>query len=195
MKKLIKITSLIVVLSLVMTFFGEVNTIDVSAASSKKVTATEKKKIKKLCKNFTDFLAHELTDDNLTSNIKKGKSITWEFQKWSKEDDIYKPNLVVPLWYMTIKNPAKKVFDIDDFSVETLEGDWGTISPYLSLKSVTKLSSKKYKAVFNIKWVNSENNKRKTTGIATFTLKKKAGTYYGFVAKSVKIKKTANKLP
>ena len=62
MKKLIKITSLIVVLSLVMTFFGEVNTIDVSAASSKKVTATEKKKIKKLCKNFTDFLAHELTD-------------------------------------------------------------------------------------------------------------------------------------
>lgn len=195
MKKLIKITSLIVALSLVMTFFGEVNTIDVSAASSKKVTATEKKKIKKLCKNFTDFLALELTDEDPITKIKKGKSITWEFQKWSKEDDIYKPNLVVPLWYMTIKDPAKKVFDIDDFSVETLEGDWGTISPYLSLKSVTKLSSKKYKAVFNIKWVNSENNKRKTTGIATFTLKKKAGTYYGFVAKSVKIKKTANKLP
>lgn len=195
MKKLMKLTSLIVAFSLVITLFGGANTIDVNAATSKKVTATEKKKIKKLCKNFTDFLALELVDDDEITKLEVGKTRNWIFQKWSTEDFTYQPNLVVPLWYMTIKNPAKKVFGLDNFSVETQQGDWGSIIPYLSLKSVKKVSSKKYTAVFNIKWKNCENNKKKTTGTATFTLKKKKGTYYGFIVKSVKIKKTSNKLP
>lgn len=195
MKKLIKITSLIVVFSLVMTFFGEVTTIDVQAASSKKVTETQKKKIKKLCKNFTDFIAVELTEKDPDLKIKVGKTKNWKFQKWDTEDHTYDANMIIPLWYMNIEDPAKKVFDIDDWSVVKKEGDWGIVIPYLSLKSVKKLSSEKYKAVFNVKWKNSEKNKTKKTGTATFTLKKKSGTYYGFVVKSVKIKKTSNKLP
>ena len=195
MKKLIKITSLIVIFSLVITFFGETNTAkDVHAASSNKVTATQKKKIQKLCKNFTDFLGMELTDNDSSTKIKVGKTKTWEFQEWSTEDMTYKPNMVVPLWYMTIKDPAKKVFDIDDWSVPTKEGDWGEVAPYLSLKSVKKISSKKYKAVFDIKWKDSVSGKSKKTGSAAFTLKMKKGTYYGFIVKSVKIKKTSDKI-
>lgn len=92
MKKLIKITSLIVIFSLVITFFGETNTAkDVHAASSNKVTATQKKKIQKLCKNFTDFLGMELTDNDSSTKIKVGKTKTWEFQEWSTEDMTYKP--------------------------------------------------------------------------------------------------------
>ena len=130
--------------------------------------------------------------------IPVGKSKNWVFQKWGAEDiDEYEPNMVVALWYMTIKNPAQKVFGIRDGVMYTKkEGDWGTLFPYLTLKSVKKKSSNKYEAVFNVMWENCENNcKKKKTGTATFTLKKKKGTYYGFVAKSVKIKKITNEMP
>lgn len=163
----------------------------VYAATSQDVTKTEKKNIKKLCRNFTTFIGLELTDDMSATYIEKGKSNTWEFQKWSTEDTIYEPNMIIPLWYMTIKDPAKKVFDIDDFHVEPKLGDWGTAAPCLSLKSISKISARKYKAVFNVKWDNSMTRTTKKIGSATFTLKKKKGTYYGFIVKKVKISKTS----
>lgn len=167
---------------------------DVYAATSEDVTTTQEKNIKKLCKNFTDFIGVELTDETSGTYIKVGKSNTWEFQKWSTEDTIYEPNMVIPLWYMNIKNASKKVFDIDDFHVQNKLGDWGEVAPYLSLNSISKISSKKYKAVFAVKWRDSVSQTSKKTGSATFTLKKKKGTYYGFIVKSVKIKKTSDNI-
>lgn len=194
MKKLMKLTSLVIAFSLALSFFGNTHTLqNVNASSSRRVTTTEKRNIKKLCSNFTTFLGLELTDDDPYTMIEEGKSRTWEFQKWNKEDMTYKENMVVPLWYMYFKDPAKKVFDIDDWIVPTTEGDWGDAGPVMSLRSIKKISSKKYKVNYNINWESSFPKKSVTKmGSATFTLKKKRGTYYGFVVKSVVIKKVAH---
>ena len=162
----------------------------VYAATSQDVSETQEKNIKKLCKNFTTFIGVEFTDDTSGTYVEKGKSCTWEFQKWSTEDLTYKPNIVVPLWYMSIKDASEKVFDIDGFYVEPIEGDWGSAEPNLSLQSISKISSRKYKAVFNVKWRDCMSRTNKKIGTATFTLKKRKGTYYGFIVKKVKISKT-----
>ena len=198
MKKIVRIISALLVCALVFSNFSGTNAMPgVYAASSKKVTSKEKKNIKRLCKNFETFIGMELMEEDSMLEIPVGKSKNWVFQEWGTEEiDLYKPNMVEALSYMLIKDPAKKVFDIDSFVVCSKEGDWGTLFPYLTLKSVKKKSSNKYVAVFNVMWENCENNcKKKKTGTATFTLKKKKGTYYGFVAKSVKIKKITNEMP
>ena len=196
MKKFIKITSFVIVVLLALSLFGETNIVqDVNAKTSKDVTATQERNIKKLCRHFTNFLCLELIDVEPDSMIKVGKSKTWKFQNWRTEDLTYKENMLEPLTYMYCKNAAEKVFDIKDWKITPVLGDWGDAGPYISLKSIKKVSSKKYKATFNIKWENSVLNKVKKMGSATFTLKKKRGTYYGFIVKSVTIKKISNRLP
>lgn len=192
MKKIMKIMSLVITFSLALSFFGGTNTCkDVNATTSKNVTETQKKNIKKLCRNFTDFLGLELTDTDPYTMMEAGKSRTWKFQKWGTEDMTYKANMIIPLWYMTCKDPAKKVFDIDGWIITPQLGDWGDAYPSMSLKSIKKVSSKKYKATYNINWKSSVPKKTTKIGSATFTLKKKRGTYYGFIVKSVTIKKVA----
>ena len=196
MKKIMKLTSIVIAFSLALSFFGNTHTLkDVNASTSTRVTATEKRNIKKLCSNFTTFLGLELTDPDSATNYFEDESVTWEFQKWNKEDMTYKENMIVPLWYMYCKDPAKKVFDIDSWIITTKEGDWGEAAPVMSLRSIKKVSSKKYKVNYNINWESSFPKKSVTKiGSATFTLKKKRGTYYGFVVKSVVIKKVANQI-
>lgn len=153
-------------------------------------TATQERKIKKLCKNFTNFLCHELIDEEPDTMIKAGKSQSWKFQDWKTEDTTYKENMLASLKYMDCKNAAEKVFDIKGWDITPILGDWGDAGPSISPKSIKKVSFKRCKATFDIKWGNAEETKK--IGSATFILKKKRGTYYGFVVKSVTIKKNLN---
>ena len=192
MKKTLKKFVYVMVLALLVCSYSGVNGQEVVHAQTSKVTSGEKGKIKKLCKEFTVFLAMQLNETDPIMEIPVGKSTTWKFQDWNKEDLNYKYNMIVPLGYMSDENAAKRVFGISDFYVTPEVGDWGEAYTVVSLKSVSKKSSSKYVAVCDVKWVNEVENTTQKWGTATFTLKKKKGTYYGFVVKSVKIKKIKN---
>lgn len=157
-------------------------------AKSLKVSAKEKKSIKKICQEFTTFLGLQLIDENEDTKIPVGKSTTWKFQDWGKENLKYKYNMTAALCYMEGRTPAKRVFGIKAFYTTPVTGDWGSAGPNLAVKSMTKKSSARYTANGDVMWV-SEVDASKKLGTVTFTLKKKKNTYYGFVVKSVKIKK------
>ena len=157
--------------------------------NSNRVNATQKRKIKKLCKNFTKFLCRELVAEGTIIRLEADNTKTWKFQDWKKEDTTYKENMLASLKDMDCKNAAEKVFDIKDWDVTPALEDYGNVRLSMSIKSIRKVSSKRYKAIFHIEWENSEKIKKIRS--ATFTLKKKKGTYYGFVVKSLTMKKTA----
>ena len=180
------------VFSLLICSLGIIHTPVAVQAKTTNATTNEKKKSKKLCNEFTNFLGMQLTEGDPSLAISVGKSTTWIFETWKKEDLTYRYNLVVPLQYMSDEGAAERVFGLKDFYVSPVIGDWGEAFPELSLKSATKKSTSKYTAVCDIKWVNSMDNTTKKIGTATFTLKKKKGTHYGFIVKSIKIKKVAN---
>lgn len=154
-----------------------------------RVNATQKRKIKKLCKNFTKFLCRELVAEGTIIRLGAENAKTWKFQDWKTEDTTYKENMLASLKYMDCKNAAERVFDIKDWDVTPALEDYGNVRLSMSTKSIRKVSSKRYKATFHIEWENAEKNKKIRS--ATFTLKKKKGTYYGFVVKNLTMKKTA----
>ncbi len=161
-------------------------------AATAKVSSSEKANIKKLCSNFETFVGQMLADNDSDNKIAVGKSQKWVFQSWQKEDLTYKDNMVVPLGYMGGKKAAERVFGVKKFYVPHKKGDWGNAYPKLTVKSIKKESSSKYIATCDVKWVNSEDNTSKKWATVTVTMKKKKGTHYGFVAKSVNIKKLKN---
>lgn len=193
MKKIRHILTIIIVFSMAGIMCGvNLNSDFVQAKQSKKVTLKEQKNITKLCKNFETFLGLQLLEEDPDLKIKVGKTEEWLFQKWDKEDLTYKYNMIVPLWYMGIKKAPQKVFGIDGWEVHKEVGDWGEQCPYIALKKITKVSSNKYYAKFDICWkFSGPFVKKEKNGEAKFLLKKKSNSYYGFIVKKVKIKKTA----
>lgn len=166
--------------------FFDINSMEVNAAS---VSSSEKKKIEELCQSFQHYFGVNFyfTDDEAKKYAKKEEIV---FSKWGKEDKSKIGNVKNVGSYISNLYSMESIFGIKGVNVDRHVGDWGVEYPIVKVTSVTKKSSTKYIAKCDLKWVNDYKGTKKV-GNATFTLKKKSKSKYGFVVKSLSYKMTA----
>ena len=188
-KKIIVAVALGIALSQTVSAVEVMQASQMELMSSDDVTEDEVKSIKKSSKNFGTFAGADLIGVEGRKKLAKGKSRTYKFQDWDEEDTTYSSVMKKALEMVYIKDDDNKLFDVD-YDVEDFEGDWGMSYQAIAFKKVKMISEDKYKATCEVKWNDNFNGKKWKIGTATFTFKKKDEAYYGFVLKSVTIKKT-----
>lgn len=85
-----------------------------------------------------------------------------------------------------------RIFGKTTPQIKFLKGNWGIAWPNNKIRKIYKISSDKYKVVLNINWFNTETNISKRIGKAHLYLKKDPNSYYGYIVRSMKLKKIAN---
>ena len=69
-------------------------------------------------------------------------------------------------------------------------GDWGLAWPEIKVNKYTKLKSGKTCVKFSVMWKNEEEGTTKKLATGKLYLKKKSGTYYGYVATKMTLTRT-----
>ena len=77
----------------------------------------------------------------------------------------------------------------ENTSVKYAVGDWGVDIPVLKISKISKVDSGKYRVVAKAILLNDFTGKTTTYGTVTLDVKKKSGSYYGYIAKKLTIKK------
>lgn len=140
-------------------------------------------------KELTQILATPCGYD-LTELMKKGRTKKYDFSKASDRRNI------LNLCYEEIYSVGERVVSIRMFgentnNIDLLVGDWGVAGPIIVIKKIYKIDSKKYKVVANVNWYNSDDNSSKKIGRLRLYLKKDTNSYYGYIAKSMKLEKVS----
>ena len=122
--------------------------------------------------------------------MKKGRTKKYDFSKASDRRNI------LNLCYEEIYSVGERVVSIRMFgentnNIDLLVGDWGVAGPIIVIKKIYKIDSKKYKVVANVNWYNSDDNSSKKIGRLRLYLKKDTNSYYGYIAKSMKLEKVS----
>ena len=161
--------------------------IDVQA-QTKDVTDTVsgKEDIKELTQMFSTPCGYDLTQ-----LMKKGRTKKYDFSKVSDRRNI------LNLCYDEIYSVGERVISIRMFGKNTYDlelsiGDWGIAGPKIVIKKIYKINSNKYKVVANVNWYNSNNDSSKKIGKLRLYLNKDTNSYYGYIAKSMKLEKVAD---
>lgn len=159
-------------------------------AEQKEVTnsISGKKDIEELVQIFTTPCGY-----NLTELMKKGRSKNFDFSKTSDRRKIL--NLCYEEIYDKAINEytlSMRMFDKNTSNIDLLIGDWGSSGPQIKIIKIYKISSNKYKVLSKINWYDSANISSKKIGTMRLYLTKNADSYYGYIVKSMKLKKTAN---
>ena len=141
-------------------------------------------------KELTRILATPCGYD-LTELMKKGRTKKYDFSKASDRRNI------LNLCYEEIYSVGERVVSIRMFGentndIDLLVGDWGCSWPEIKINKIYKMSSNKYKVSANVNWYDESENSSKKIGKLRLYLKKDSNSYYGYIAKSMKLKKVAD---
>ncbi len=145
---------------------------------------------KKDIKELTQILATPCGYD-LTELMKVGRTKKYDFSKASDRRNI------LNLCYDEIYSVGERVVSIRMFGkntndIELLMGDWGCSWPEIKINKIYKMSSNRYKIVANINWYDESENSSKKIGKLRLYLNKDTNSYYGYIAKSMKLEKVAD---
>lgn len=151
-------------------------------------TISGKNDIKELVQCFNTPCGYDLTQ-----LMKKGRTKKYSFSKASDRRNI------LNLCYEEIYNQGVgeratsiRLFGKTTSNIDLLIGDWGCAWPEIKIKKIYKTSSYNYKIVANINWFEEEKNASKKIGSLRLYLKKDSNSYYGYIVKSMKLKKIAD---
>lgn len=168
----------------------------VQTHAAKDITNTATHNIRALCEFFPSTCGSDLI-----YNMKIGQKKKYDFSKastrrrtilndwieFTSESDIgISPNEM-----------SKRVFGKGTSKINTLGGDWGDVCwPSIKVKKIYKLSSGKYRVKANVNWNDTDGAGNITSihkiGDLTINLKKKPKSYYGYIVKSMTLKKVAD---
>lgn len=145
---------------------------------------------KKDIKELTQILATPCGYD-LTQLMKIGRMKKYDFSKASDRRKIL--NLCYDeIYYVGERVVSIRVFGENTNDLELFIGDWGLAGPEIVIKKIYKIDSNKYKVVANVNWYNSDDGSSKKIGKLRLYLKKDTNSYYGYIAKSMKLEKVAD---
>lgn len=166
----------------------------VQTHAAKDITNTATYNIRTLCEFFPSTCGFDLID-----NMKIGQKKKYDFSKAST-----RRRTILNDWIeftsetdigISPNEMSKRVFGKGTSKINTLGGEWGCDWPTIKVKKIYKLSSGKYQVKADIDR-NIEGSYGKMTvykiGSVTINLKKKSKSYYGYIVKSMTLKKVAD---
>lgn len=77
---------------------------------------------------------------------------------------------------------------LEDGTIVTLVGDWGTAAPVMTVKKILKTSSTTYTITVQTHLNDKVDNTNKLVGTTTFTIKKNKNLKYGYYITGIKMK-------
>lgn len=209
MKQYHKTTKLLL-FTLVCTLILSVLPINMSNAASKKdVTKTfkDKKQVTNLVKCLNDWIGYQYLynkDDYTNTTVK----LTNNFKLNAAGMNYVNPSK------KGLQNKAKAIFGkkpaikylnsfktnddfyasgdfagiLEDGTIVTLVGDWGTAAPVMTVKKIVKTSSTTYTVTVQTRLKDRVENTKKLIGTTTFTIKKNKDLKYGYYITGIKMK-------
>lgn len=169
----------------------------VKAQAAKDITNSATFNIRALCDYFPSVCGYDLI-----YKMKIGQKKKYNFAKAStRRHTIFCDWIEFTIQSGKSIDPnivSKRVFGKGTSKINTLGGQWGMAYPTIKVKKICKLSSTKYKVKANVNWEwepgvsdNGIAGSRKI-GDLRITLKKKPKSYYGYIVKSMALKKVSD---
>lgn len=165
------------------------NMVQAQAAEDVTNSVSGKRNIKALCKFFSIFYGVELTHQ-----MEIGQKKKYDFSKESARryvlcisgDTIHYERI-------SVKKASKRIFGKSTSRVGKIIGELGDGEwPTLKIKKIYKLSSGKYKVNISLIQFNGDTGIGNKTGELNVILKKKPKSYYGYIVKSMTLKKVSD---
>lgn len=167
----------------------------VQAQAAEDVTNSFTFNVETLCGFFPSTCGYDLI-----YNMKIGQKKKYDFSKEStRRHTIYCDWAEFSSYTDIDVSPnemSKRVFGKKTSKIDTNGGEWGNGGPTIKIKKIYKLSSGKYKVKANVCWNVADSNGKVVNiykiGDLTINLKKKSKSYYGYIVKSMTLKKVAD---
>ena len=167
----------------------------VQTHAAKDITNTATHNIRALCGFFPSTCGGDLIDNgaatmkigqkkkyNFSKASTRRRTIERDFREFTSQSDIgIGPNAM-----------SKRVFGKSTSKINIQGFDWGDSWPTIEVKKIYKLSSEKYKVKANVNWNEYGKMTIHKIGDLTINLKKKSKSYYGYIVKSMTLKKVAD---
>lgn len=195
-KKTIKqVLCMLLIICCTVTSFN-VSMVQTQAATD--ITDSATHNIRALCEFFPSTCGSDLVD-NGSDTMKIGQKKKYDFSNastrrrtilcdWKAFTHGSDIGITPNMW-------SKRVFGKSTSKINTQGGDWGESWPEIKVKKIYKLSSGKYKVKANVNWNELGDYGKMTVhkiGDLTINIKKKSKSYYGYVVKSMTLKKVAD---
>lgn len=156
----------------------------VSAAETQEVSQEDQKQMKKLSNALLNSIGCELCYE-----MKKNDTKEYDFSRTSVRRAI--GSRVLFDYGTDADTTSKRVFGVRTKGLKIQPGDWGSAWPELRKIKVKAMENGRYEIRAKVKWVDDEENKVIPLGVVTIQAEEKDGSYFGFVAKNMKITKVA----
>ncbi len=167
----------------------------VQTHAAKDITNTATHNIRALCGFFPSTCGGDLIDNgadtmkigqkkkyNFSKASTRRRTIERDFREFTSQSDIgISPNAM-----------SKRVFGKSTSKINIQGFDWGDSWPTIEVKKIYKLSSGKYKVKADVNWNEYGKMTIHKIGDLTINLKKKSKSYYGYIVKSMTLKKVAD---
>jgi hypothetical protein len=121
--------------------------------------------------------------------LKRNKSKTYKFDTDKTRREFVRLMYDKTTYKWSASKISQRVFGKKMKNFEILAGDWGEDEPVFSHYKIYKVSSSKYKVKADLYFHDWSIDKKTKEGTIQLNIKKKKGSYYGYVATSIKIKK------
>ena len=151
---------------------------------TKEVSKEDQKQMKKLSNALINSIGCELCYE-----MKKHDTREYDFSRTSVRRTIGSHVLFDDI--SDADTTSKRVFGVKTKGLKIQPGDWGLAWPELRKIKVTSVGDGKYEICAKVKWVDDEAGKVTPLGTLTIQAEEKEGSYFGFVAKNMKITKVA----
>ena len=192
-KNIVRIITLVLIVMMLMPAFHV-------SAKSDNVTKSfkNKSKVVHLIKEFRTFAGLEIV------KMRVGQAKKYSFSKNKYRKMVIKtptPGLSIDYVHNAWKNTtfskrsleklSKNIFGRATKNIgKPLVGDWGGVTPEIKRIKIYRTGKKTYIVKAKIKWFYPDENVYREGGTIIWNIKRKKGTHYGYIVKSMKIKKT-----
>lgn len=167
----------------------------VKAQAAKDITNSATHNIRTLCEFFPSTCGYDLI-----YKMKIGQKKKYNFAKASTRR--YALNRCYSELYSqystgtSINTLSNRIFGKKTSKVNMIVADWGLARPAIKIRKIYRQSSGKYKVKANVNWEwdadEFDSAGSRKIGDLQITLKKKPKSYYGYIVKSMALKKVSD---
>jgi ubiquitin len=183
-KKMKKKNYLIVLCLSLMMIFSSLYPVQAATDVTNKLSKSNYNNIVKLTKRFINPAGYKVQYE-----LKRNQSKIYKFDTDKKRRAFVKLMYDDTTYKWSASTISQRVFGKKTKNFEILAGDWGEDEPVFYHYKIYKVNSSKYTVKADLYFHDWSTNKKTKEGTIQLNIKKKKGSYYGYVATSIKIKK------